>query len=120
MIKLISALFRIRAGLYKEQRGITGIELVVILLAFVGVASLFAIPDLTSKIRRSGGTTQVTREELINDSFAALVLLGGVVGTAFGFGCSCTGLHSDSLIVIMVDIASDQFPNRRRKVSAPS
>ena len=81
MRKSINGIFRILAGLDREQRGITGIELIVIVLALVGVASLFAIPDLTTKIRRAD-RTPVTREDLIEESFAALVLLGGVVGTA--------------------------------------
>ena len=75
------------AALVRGQRGITVIELVVIVLALVGVGSLFAVPDLMAKIR-GVDTTPVTREELIEDSFASLVLLGGVVGTANADGTS--------------------------------
>lgn len=76
-----TGLIRKFAILVGEQRGITTIELAVIVLALVGVASLFAVPDLMAKIR-GVDTTEVTREELIEESFASLVLLGGVVGTA--------------------------------------
>ena len=76
-----SGLIRKLAALIREQRGITRIEFAVILLALVGIVSLLAIPDLTSKIRWADAT-RVTRQDLIDESYAALVLLGGVVGTA--------------------------------------
>ena len=76
-----TGLIRRLATLNREQRGITVIELLVIVVVLVGVVSLFAVPDLMAKIRRVD-TTTVTREELIEDSFASLILLGGVVGTA--------------------------------------
>ena len=55
--------------------------MVVVLLVFLGAFSTFAIPGVTSKFRWVGDT-QVTREDLIDGSYAALALLGGVVGTA--------------------------------------
>ena len=76
-----SGLIRKLAALIREQRGITRIEFAVILLALVGIVSLLALPDLTSKIRWPDAS-RVTRQDLIDESYAALVLLGGVVGIA--------------------------------------
>jgi Flp pilus assembly pilin Flp len=78
----IFALFYIFARLNREQRGITAIELAVIVVVLVGIGSLFAIPDLVSNIGGAGRTTVSAPQETIEDSFASLVLLGGVVGTA--------------------------------------
>ncbi len=42
---------------------------------------MLAFPDLTSKIQWADAT-RVTRQDLIDESYAALVLWGGVLGTA--------------------------------------
>ena len=122
-----TGLIRRLAPLNREQRGITVIELAVIVLVLVGVASLFAVPDLMAKIRRVD-TTTVTREELIEDSFASLILLGGVVGTADPEGNSLetvvfrvtSGGRSFSVVDISVSGATISYLDDYRAFNVPT
>ena len=122
-----TGLIRRLAPLNREQRGITVIELAVIVLVLVGVASLFSVPDLMAKIRRVD-TTTVTREELIEDSFASLILLGGVVGTADPEGNSLetvvfrvtSGGRSFSVVDISVSGATISYLDDYRAFNVPT
>ena len=76
MRKSIIALFRILSRLDRDPRGITAIELAVIVVVLVGIGSLFAISDLVANIGGAGGSSSAAPRETIEDSFAALVLLG--------------------------------------------
>lgn len=128
MRKSITGLVRIFAGLGREQRGITGIELAVILLALVGVASLFAIPDLTTKIRGADRSTTTASQETIEDSFASLVLLGGVVGFSTPDGDSLekvvfrvsTGGRSIRVVDISVSGATISYLDEYRAFNVPT
>ena len=103
------------------------IELAVIVLVLVGVASLFAVPDLMAKIRRVD-TSTVTREELIEDSFASLILLGGVVCTADPEGNSLetvvfrvtSGGRSFSVVDISVSGATISYLDDYRAFNVPT
>ncbi len=122
-----SGLIRKLAALIREQRGITTIEFAVILLALVGIVSLIAIPDLTSKIRWPDAT-RVTRQDLIDESYAALVLLGGVVGIANPDGNSLetvvfrvtSGGRSIRAVDISVSGATISYLDDNRAFNVPS
>ena len=123
----VNAIFRISAALSREQRGITAIELAVIVVVLVGIGSLFAIPDLVSNIG-GGGTTEAAPQETIEDSFAALVLLGGVVGFATPDGDSLekvvfkvsTGGRSIRVVDISVSGATISYLDEYRAFNVPA
>lgn len=69
------------AGLGKDQRGITYLDLLLVLLVLLGVAALFAFPDLTAGLRGADRSREVGPRALAG-STAALVLVSGMVGTA--------------------------------------
>lgn len=75
------------ASLANDQRGITGLETVFIIVALVGLISLFAVPNLTIKIRNAETGSVVVSDELAESS-AALVLRGPVVATTDTAGTS--------------------------------
>ena len=122
-----SGLIRKLAAFIREQRGITRIEFAVILLALVGIVSLLALPDLTSKIRWPDAT-RVTRQDLIDESYAALVLLGGVVGIANPDGNSLetvvfrvtSGGRSIRAVDISVSGATISYLDDNRAFNVPS
>ena len=70
-----------------DQRGITGLETVFILVALVGLVSLFAVPNLTNKIRKAETGPVVVSNDLAESS-ASLVLRGPVVATTDLAGAS--------------------------------
>jgi archaellin len=128
MRKSITGLFCLFGGLRREQRGITVIELVVILFALVGVASLFAIPDLMTSIRRAGNSSPAVSQETVEDSFASLLLLGGVVGTATPEGDAletvvfrvATGGRSIRVVDISVSGATISYLDEYRAFNVPT
>ena len=73
--------------LANDQRGITGLETVFIFVALVGLVSLFAVPNLTNRIRNAETGPVVVSNELAQSS-AALVLQGAVVATTDPAGAS--------------------------------
>ena len=77
----ITGLFRrIATQLNRNQRGIIGLEIAIIVLVLMGIISMFTVPDLTKKIRGAETTPQSGPSEL-TESTAELVLIGGVLGT---------------------------------------
>lgn len=69
------------AALNRDQRGITGIETVILLLAFLIIASGIAFPGLITGLRGvQGGQEAVLADPA--ESAASLVLRSGVIGAA--------------------------------------
>lgn len=69
------------AALGKDQRGITLLELLLVLLVLLGVVALFAFPDITAGLRGAERSRGVGPRALAG-STASLILVGGLVGTA--------------------------------------
>lgn len=93
----------------------------------MGAFSTFAIPGATSKFRWVGDP-QVTRADLIDESYAALALLGGVVGTANPEGDSLetvvfrvsSGGRSIRAVDISVDGATVSYLDDDRALNLPA
>lgn len=121
-------MFRILPRLDRAQRGITAIELAVIVVVLVGIGSLFAVPDLVSNIGGAGDSAAAAPQETIEESFAALVLLGGVVGTATPEGDSLetvvfrvgTGGRSIRVVDISVSGATISYLDEYRAFNVPT
>jgi archaeal flagellin FlaB len=79
MLKRILKQKRYFKNIYKEQKGITGLETAIILIAFVVVAAVFAYTVLSAGLF----STQKSQEAVYNglkETQGTLQLLGGVVG----------------------------------------
>ena len=70
------------SALNRDQRGITGVETLVLLIAFAIVASGFAFPGLITGLRGSGRGSEGAQRIDASQSSATLVLQSGVIGTA--------------------------------------
>ena len=69
------------AALNRDQRGITSVETIILLIAFIVVASGFAFPGLITGLRGSQGSEEPQSIDA-SQSSATLVLQSGVIGTA--------------------------------------
>ena len=86
---------------WRDERGITGIETAIVLIAFVVVASVFAFTLLSTGI----AATEQTRETVLGglgDVSATLVLRGSVIAIAAG------SLESIDIIKFQIANASQQ------------
>ncbi len=66
---------------WKDERGITGLETAIVLIAFVIVASVFAFTMMSKGLL----TTEKTRETVLGgleETFASLTLRGSLIATA--------------------------------------
>ncbi len=72
-----------RFGLWRDERGITGLETAIVLIAFVVVASVFAFAVLTTGLL-SSEKSRATILGGLEQTGATLVLRGSVVGHAKG------------------------------------
>ena len=89
----ITGLFhRVMTDLNRNQRGIIGLEIAIIILVLIGIVSMFTVPDLTKKIRGAETSPESGPSDLA-ESTAELVLIGGVVGTE-----DPTGSFVDSIV----------------------
>ena len=92
-IMRITGLFRrATTELNRNQRGIVGLEIAIIVLVLMGIISMFTVPDLTKKIR-GAETGPASGTSDLAESTAELVLIGGVVGTE-----DPTGSFVDSIV----------------------
>ena len=71
---------RVTNELNRNQRGIVGLEIAIIVLVLIGIITMFTVPDLTRKIRGAETSPESGPSDL-TESTADLVLIGGVVGT---------------------------------------
>jgi len=79
MLKRILKQKRFFKNIYKEQKGITGLETAIILIAFVVVAAVFAYTVLSAGLF----STQKSQEAVyagLKETQGTLEILGGVVG----------------------------------------
>ena len=82
-------LSRFLKGTWKDERGITGLETAIILIAFVVVAAVFAYTALSAGLF----STQKSQEAVysgLKEAQATLELRGGVIATANATGSSGT------------------------------
>ena len=69
------------SNLKKDQRGITGLETAIVLVAFVLVASVFAFAVLSTGLVASEKSKETSLESL-KEASSTLMVRGRVVGTA--------------------------------------
>ena len=84
---MIRKLFKI----HRDQKGITGLETAIILIAFVVVAAVFAYTALSAGLF----STQKSQEAVyagLKEARSTMELRGGVIGTANTTGASGTGI----------------------------
>ncbi len=81
MLEFSSELFRQWKKLKRDQRGITGLETAIVLIAFVVVASVFAFAVLSTGLLSSEKSKEVVLGGLAETS-ATLTLRGSVIGEA--------------------------------------
>ena len=70
-----------KLGLWRDERGITGLETAIVLIAFVVVASVFAFAVLSTGLLSSEKATATVLGGL-EETSATLVLRGGVIAHA--------------------------------------
>ena len=81
MWKRVTELRREAGGVNKDQRGITGLETAIVLIAFVVVASVFAFAVLSTGLLSAEKSKETVLSGL-EDTSATLTLRGNVVATA--------------------------------------
>ena len=80
--KSVARVNPVAAGFVNDQRGITGLETIILLIAFAIVASGFAFPGLITGLRGSSRGSEGPQRVDASQSTATLVLQSGVIGTA--------------------------------------
>jgi archaeal flagellin FlaB len=92
MLKRIFKQKRYFKNIYKSQKGITGLETAIILIAFVVVAAVFAYTVLSAGLF----STQKSQEAVYNglaETQSTMVVKGAVLSTSAGTpGCSATSI----------------------------
>jgi archaeal flagellin FlaB len=104
MLKRILKQKRYFKNIYKEQKGITGLETAIILIAFVVVAAVFAYTVLSAGLF----STQKSQEAVYNglkETQGTLNMLGGVV--AYKDTLNSTGTGSIGRVDFTIALATD-------------
>ena len=81
MSKSVTGLLHLAAGLNKDQRGITGLETAIVLIAFVVVASVFAFAVLSTGLLSSERSKETVIGGL-EETSATLTLRGSIIADA--------------------------------------
>lgn len=92
MRKLIKGIKERVAAVWQGQRGITGLETAIILIAFVVVASVFAFAVLTTGLLSSDKARDATLSAL-EETESTLALRGAVVGVSNPGNTSLTNVR---------------------------
>jgi archaeal flagellin FlaB len=96
MLKRILKQKRYFKNIYKQQKGITGLETAIILIAFVVVAAVFAYTVLSAGLF----STQKSQEAVYNglaETQSTMVVKGAVLSTSDG----TPGTHADSILITL-------------------
>ncbi len=121
-------------GLWRDERGITGLETAIVLIAFVVVASVFAFAVLSTGLLSSEKSKETILGGL-EETSATMVLRGSVIGHATSTGVSgwldyvqfqvsnasqsgdAVSLAGDDMVVTYLDSA--QSVNLRNLTASP-